>query len=246
MENLFNTLNNFSLIALPYIALFVFVIGSIWRYRSTRFKYSSLSSQFLEGKQLFWGSVPFHIGIIFLFFGHLVAFLIPNGVLAWNSHPIRLLILEITAFIFAIAVLVGIANLLFRRITNPRISVVTSKMDYVIISLLLIQVFSGLWVAYNFRWGSSWFASVLTPYLWSIFELQPDISAVAALPWIVKSHIVGAYLIILLIPFSRLVHFLVPPIDYIWRPHQIVIWYSDKRKVRKPNSPWSTHRPKNN
>ncbi len=245
MENLFNALNNFFLIALPYIALFVFVIGSIWRYRNG-FKFSSLSSQFLEGRQLFWGTVPFHIGILFLFLGHLIAFLIPSGVLAWNAHPLRLIILEVTAFIFGVAVLIGIVNLLYRRITNSRIAVVTSKMDYVIIGLLLIQVFSGLWVAYNFRWGSSWFASVLTPYLWSVFALQPDATAVAALPWVVKFHIVGAFLIIMLIPFSRLVHFLVPPIDYLWRPYQQVIWYWNNREVRKPHTPWSLKRPKNN
>ncbi len=245
MENLFNALNNFLLIALPYIALFVFVIGSVWRYRSG-FKFSSLSSQFLEGRQLFWGTVPFHIGILFLFFGHLIAFLFPSGTLAWNAHPVRLIILEVTAFIFAIAVLIGLVNLLYRRIMNPRIAIVTSKMDYTIIALILVQVFSGLWVAYNFRWGSSWFAAVLTPYLWSIFTLQPDIIAVAALPWIVKSHIIGAYLIVLLIPFSRLVHFLVPPIDYLWRPYQRVIWYWNNKKVRKPETPWSLKRPKNN
>ena len=245
MENLFNIFNNFSLIALPYIALFVFVIGSIWRYRSNGFKFSSLSSQFLEGKQLFWGSVPFHIGMLFLFFGHLIAFLIPRGVLAWNSHPVRLIILEVTAFIFAIAVLIGLINLLHRRITRPRIAAVTSKMDYTIIVLLLVQVFSGLWVAYNFRWGSSWFSAVLSPYLWSIVTFQPDASAVAALPWVIKSHIVGAYLIVLLIPFSRLVHFLVPPIDYLWRPYQRVIWQWNNKKVRKSQTPWSTKRPKN-
>ncbi len=246
MDNLFNALNNFFLIALPYIALFVFVIGSIWRYRSNGFKFSSLSSQFLEGRQLFWGSVPFHMGILFLFFGHLIAFLIPSGVLAWNAHPARLIVLEVTAFIFAIALLIGLVNLLYRRITNPRIAIVTSKMDYAIIVLLLVQVFNGIWVAYNFRWGSSWFSSVLSPYLWSIFALQPDTSAVASLPWVVKSHIVAAYLIVLLIPFSRLVHFLVPPIDYIWRPYQRVIWYWNKKEIRKAHTPWSLKRPKNN
>ena len=246
MDNFFNALNNFFLIGLPYMALLVFIIGSIWRYTSTKFKFSSLSSQFLEGRQLFWGSVPFHIGILFLFFGHLTAFLLPRTVLLWNGHPARLIILEVTAFIFAIAVLIGIVNLLYRRITNPRISIVTTKMDYAIISLLLLQVVTGLWVAYNFRWGSSWFASVLSPYLWSIFALQPDITAVSAMPWVIKFHIVGAYLTVLLIPFSRLVHFLVPPLDYIWRPYQQVVWYWERKKIRKASTPWSLQRPKNN
>ncbi|NUQ22967.1 MAG: respiratory nitrate reductase subunit gamma [Saprospiraceae bacterium] len=246
MDAFFNTLNNFFLIGLPYIALVVFLIGSIRRYTDTKFKFSSLSSQFLEGRQLFWGSVPFHMGMLFLVFGHLTAFLIPRGVLLWNGHPARLILLEVTAFIFGIAVLIGLVNLIYRRITSPRIAVVTSKMDYAILSLLLLQVITGLWVAYSFRWGSSWFASVLTPYLWSIFSLQPDITAVAAMPWVVKLHIVGAYSIVLLIPFSRLVHFLVVPLDYIWRPYQQVIWYWPRKEVRKAWTPWSIKRPLNN
>ncbi|MCC7505151.1 MAG: respiratory nitrate reductase subunit gamma, partial [Saprospiraceae bacterium] len=216
MDSFFNALNNFFLVGLPYIALAVFLIGTIWRYTATKFKFTSLSTQFLEGRQLFWGSVPFHMGMLFLVFGHLSAFLIPRGVLLWNSHPVRLIVLEVTAFIFAIAVLIGLGNLIYRRLSNPRVAILTSKMDYVILFLLMTQVVTGLWVAYNFRWGSSWFASVLTPYLWSIFRFQPDTGAVSALPWVIKLHIVGAYLIVLLIPFSRLLHFLVVPLDYLW------------------------------
>ncbi len=246
MANLLNALNNFTLIALPYIALFVLVFGSVWRYRTTKFKVSSLSSQFLEGRTLFWGSVPFHWGILVLFFGHLIGFLFPRGVLLWNSHPVRLIIIEVSAFIFGIAVLVGLINLCYRRLTSPRIRVVTSKMDIFVLLLLLVQVITGLWVAYFFRWGSSWFASVVTPYLWSIFALQPDISAVSAFPWIVKLHIIGAYVIVLIIPFSRFVHFLVPPINFLWRPHQQVYWNWNRWKIRDIGSSWTEKRPKNN
>ncbi|MCK5406381.1 MAG: respiratory nitrate reductase subunit gamma, partial [Candidatus Krumholzibacteria bacterium] len=87
-------LDNFTLIGLPYVALVVFLVGTISRYKMTKFSYSSLSSQFLEGRQLFWGTMPFHWGILFLFLGHLVAFLVPRGLLAFNSHPVRLLIIE--------------------------------------------------------------------------------------------------------------------------------------------------------
>lgn len=246
MDSFFNALNNFFLVGLPYIALAVFLIGTIWRYTATKYKFSSLSTQFLEGRQLFWGSVPFHMGMLFLVFGHLSAFLIPRGVLLWNSHPARLIVLEVTAFIFGIAVLIGLGNLIYRRLSNPRVAILTSKMDYVILFLLMTQVVTGLWVAYNFRWGSSWFASVLTPYLWSIFRFQPDTGAVSALPWVIKLHIVGAYLIVLLIPFSRLLHFLVVPLDYLWRPYQQVIWYWQRKDIRKSWFPWSVKRPLNN
>ena len=240
-----NIFDNFFLIALPYIALTIFLVGSIYRYTYTGFQFSSLSSQFLEGRKLFYGSVPFHWGMIFLFVGHLIAFIFPGGVLAWNSQPVRLMILEITAFAFGISMLVGLINLIIRRYTTPHLKPVTNKMDFVIYLLLIFQTVIGLWVAYNFRWGSSWFSSLLTPYLYSIFTLQPDTTAVALLPWPVKLHIIGAFVIIGIIPFSRLIHFLVPPINYIWRPYQQVMWYWSRRKVRSPRTPWSLQRPKN-
>ncbi|MFQ5583242.1 MAG: respiratory nitrate reductase subunit gamma, partial [Calditrichia bacterium] len=91
-----------------------------------------------------------------------------------------------------------------------------------------------------------WFAAVLTPYLRSIFIFQPDIRAVSALPWLVKLHIVGAFLIFGLIPFSRLVHILVVPLHYIWRPYQRVIWNWSKKQVRNPNAKWTFTDPTNN
>ncbi|MCC6815707.1 MAG: respiratory nitrate reductase subunit gamma [Saprospiraceae bacterium] len=241
-----NALNNFFLIALPYIALALFLVGSIYRYTYKGFQLSSLSTQFLEGRRLFYGSLPFHWGVLFLFIGHLIAFLFPSSVLAWNSQPLRLLILEITAFIFGISMLVGLVNLLVRRYTTPRLKYVTNKMDLVVYLLLIFQTVIGLWIAYNFRWGSSWFSTLLSPYLYSIFSFQPDIKAIVLLPVPVKLHIIGAFVIIAIIPFSRLIHFLVPPINYIWRPYQQVYWNWSKRDVRNPEAPWSLQRPKNN
>ena len=137
-------LNNFTLIGLPYAALVLFVVGSIYRYQSTKYTYSSLSSQFLEGKQLFWGSMPFHWGLLVLFLGHLIAFLMPESLLAFNSHPVRLLIIEISAFMFALIVLVGILTLFVRRITNPRLQVVTTRMDLIVEILLILEVIIGI------------------------------------------------------------------------------------------------------
>ncbi len=235
----------FLFIGLPYVALTVFLLGTIYRYRTTAFTYSSLSSGFLEKRTLFWGSLPFHWGLMMLFFGHLIAFLIPSGVLAWNSSPLRLLVLEASAFAFGLAVLWGLIMLVVRRAASSRVRSVTNYMDIVIMALLLIEVCLGLWTAWQYRWGSSWFAASLTPYLRSIFVFDPDIAAVSAMPWVVKYHIVGAFLIVLLIPFSRLVHVLVVPFHYIWRPYQRVIWYWKRDRVRNPDTEWTVTRPKN-
>lgn len=241
-----NILNNFLFIGLPYVALVVLLVGSIYRYRTKHLTVSSLSSQFLEGKSLFWGTVPFHFGILVLFLGHLFAFLLPETQIAWNGNPVRLIILEVTAFTFGLCVFLGLIGLMYRRFTNPRIKVVTSKMDVVVELLLLIQVVLGLWIALGYRWGSSWFAADLSPYLWSIFKLDPQIAAVSAMPWVIKLHIVGAFLLFLLIPFSRMMHFLVAPVHYLWRPYQQVIWNWDRKRIRHPDTAWTPTSPKNN
>jgi nitrate reductase gamma subunit len=241
-----NALNTVLFVAFPYVAAFVFVVGVVYRYRQTGFKVSSLSSQFLEGKSLFWGAIPFHIGLGVVFFGHLLAFLFPSATLWWNSDPTRLIVLEVGAFVFGLSVLVALITLLARRFTNPRVAAVTTRMDIAIELLLLGQVILGCWIALGYRWGSSWFAADLSPYLWSLVTFTPETAAIFALPWVIKLHIAGAFLILFMIPFTRLVHFIVAPLHYITRPYQQVIWYWNRRAIRDPNTAWSKARPKNN
>lgn len=220
----------------PYVAIAVFLIGSIYRYIAKGFQVSSLSSQFLEGRQLFWGSQPFHWGMLVMIFGHLTAFLFPRAVLAWNGQPVRLIILEVSAFIFGLLTLVGLVVFIHRRLTSKRVQVVTNYMDIVVYVLLLNQVLTGLGIAFFNRWGSSWFASVLTPYLKSIFVLNPQIDAVSAMPFMIQLHIFGAFTVVGIIPFTRFMHFLVTPVDYLWRRYQLVIWNWDRKEIRNPNT----------
>ena len=225
-------LNNFFFIGLPYIVIVLFLVGSIVRYKKRGFQVSSLSSQLLEKKKLFFGSNPFHYGILFLFFGHLTAFLFPRNVIAWNSQPVRLIILEITAFAFGISVLFGAVMLIIRRLGTKRIRVVTSRMDIVVYGLLFTQIVTGLIIAYFVRWGSTWFATSLTPYLKSLFIFVPNIRPITEMPFVVKLHMVSAFTIIGMIPFTRLMHILVFPFNYIIRKYQYVIWNWDRKKRR--------------
>lgn len=226
-------MNTFLFIVMPYVAIVVFLIGSISRYWSRGFHVSSLSSQFLEGKQLFYGSIPFHWGLFLLFFGHLLAFAIPRAVVLWNGHPVRLLILEVTAFTFGLMVLLGLLLLIFRRMYDRRVQKVTTKMDIIVYVLLLVQVISGLWIAYFNRWGSNWFAAFVTPYLRSIFTFNPDISAISSVNSLsLKIHVVNFFVFVSFIPFTRFMHFLVIPLQYIVRSYQVVIWNWDRKRIR--------------
>lgn len=217
----------------PYVAVTLLLSVSLWRFFFTRYKFSSLSSEFLENRDLFWGSVPWHYGIMVLFFGHLIGFLCPRQVALWNSVPLRLLILEVTALTFGLLALVGIILLIKRRIRHPRIRVVTSWMDMVVLALLLVQVVAGVGIAYHYRWGSAWYVGTLVPYLRSVLMLAPRVDLISGMPWLVKLHVFGAIAIVGVLPFTRLVHFLVPPISYLWRPYQLVIWNWDRKTIRK-------------
>lgn len=214
---------------LPYLALLSLLLGSIYRYLYAGYQVTSLSSQFLETRKLSFGSRPFHWGIIILFFGHLTAFLIPRAVMAWNEVPMRLFMLEVSALAFGFTVFFSLIVLIIRRLNTKRLYTVTSHMDIFVYSILMLQVVTGLWTALFFRWGSSWFAMVLTPYLRSVFSFHPDTAAVTDLPLMVQIHIVAAFIMVGMIPFTRFMHFLVYPLAYLWRPYQLVIWNRKKR-----------------
>jgi nitrate reductase gamma subunit len=219
-------LDQFLFMALPYVCLFTFFLMTIYRYRMQSFSYSSLSSQFLENKHHFWAVVPFHYGILVITFGHLIAFLIPRWILAWNRQPLRLYVLEVSALIFGLLTLIGLVGIILRRFSNTKVRKVTTITDWLLFAMLLVQTVSGVGIAIFHPWGSSWFASNLSPYLWSIFKLNPDITFVTAMPFLVKLHIVLAFLTIGFFPFTRLVHVLVIPNPYLWRKPQVVRWYS--------------------
>ena len=225
-------LDNLLYIIFPYAAFTLAVVVTIQRFFKRGFTYSSLSSQFLEGDELFYGSVPWHVGILIVLTGHVVGFAIPRQVLWWNAVPARLYILETTALLFGLLAFVGIVNLIVRRLTSARIRAVTSLMDVVVLLVLLLQVVLGVYTALFYRWGSSWYATSAVPYLRSLFLMQPDLKMIVPLPIAVKAHIVNAFVFLAILPFSRLVHMLVVPIQYLWRPYQIVIWNWDRRRNR--------------
>lgn len=225
MTNLNTYFNALFFIALPYVSLFTFFLMTIVRYRASGFTYSSLSSQFLENRQHFWALMPFHYGILTVLAGHIVAFLMPRQLLWWNSVPARLYVLEISALAFALLTLTGLVAAMIRRRTNRKIAVVTTPADWIILALLMLQVISGIGVALMHPWGSSWFAISMTPYLWSVATLNPNMAVVAVMPVLVKFHIINAFLVIGFFPFTRLVHVLVAPNPYLWRKPQVVRWY---------------------
>ena len=220
--------DNFLFGILPYIVIVISVGGLIWRYLTNQFSYSSISSQFLEYRQLFWGSVPWHYGIIAVVIGHLIGIFLPSSVIAFNQVPLRLYILEGAAFALGLLALAGLFFLLLRRTTNPRVRVVTSGMDLVLLLLVLFQVITGDVIAIFYRWGTAWFVYTAAPYFLSLAKFSPEVGYMASLPLLVKVHAVNTAVLLAIAPFTRMVHMMTIPVAYLWRPYQVVMWYRRK------------------
>ena len=211
-------------VVLPYAALAVAVLNRCGATGSGG-SATPVSSQFLEGAPL-TGSVPWHYGLVV---PTAISWRFSSALLAFNAAPVRLYILEVTALSGALA-LVGLANPIARRLRDARVRAVTSVMDVVILALLLLQVGLGVYTALVLRWGSNWFAAALAPYLQSLCLFRPDLTLVSPLPLVIKLHMANAFVLLALLPFSRLVHFLVVPWQYLWRPRQVVIWNRDRKQ----------------
>lgn len=212
-------------VAFPYTALLLAVAAGVYRYRTDRFSYSSLSSQFLESRQLFWGSVPFHWGLLAVFLAHLAGLLFPRWIGAIYGVPLRMVVLEVTGLAFALLALLGLVNLIIRRLSNAKLRVVTSPMDVVALLLLLVGIVTGIWIAVFYRWGSDWYWQTATPYLWSLLLISPEPQYMTGLPLVAQVHVLNAFLLLLVFPFTRLVHAVTVPVAYLWRPWQLVRWY---------------------
>ncbi len=223
-------------VVLPYVATALALVVSIIRWRRDPFSVSAVSSQLLEGRKLFWGSVSFHWGITIILIGHLAALVIPGGVELWNGSPARLYLLEATGLALAAWTLFGLGVLIYRRLTSARVRAITTPMDLVVLAVILVQVVTGIWIAVGYRWGSFWGTSVFVPYIRSLLVLQPRPELVEPLPFVLQAHVVSFFVFLVIFPFSRLVHIVTVPLGYLTRPWQKVVRLNREPYVYHPGS----------
>ena len=218
--------------ALPYVAVALAIGVGGYRYVYDRFSYSSFSAQFLENRALFWGSVPWHYGVILILLAHVLVLLFPGVWATIISEPTRLYTLEVIGLVLSLSAALGLLLLIVRRLFISRIMSVTSTMDWVLLFVLLTQVAMGFYVALVFRWGSDWYVHTAVPWLISLVKLDPKLEFVTSLPWEIKIHMLGGFVILALFPFTRLVHVITFPVTYLWRPYQVVVW---NRRLTRTN-----------
>lgn len=222
-------LDNLLFVVFPYVAVALAVGGTVYRYLTNQFSFTSLSSQFLESDMQFWGSTLWHYGILPTLAIHVAGFTLPRVMAALHGTPETLYLSELAGKVLGIMALVGVAAMFYRRVASAKVRMVTTPADWVVLVLLIVQVTLGLLMAFMYRWGATWFIHTVTPWVVSLATFQPAPQYVAALPLIPKLHFLNATLLIAIFPFGRLVHMLSFPVTYLWRSVQLVIW--TRRKV---------------
>jgi nitrate reductase gamma subunit len=205
----------------PYLAVAVAVIGSVRRFGAMRATVTTGSSQLLEGRLQHLGSVSWHYAILGVLALHLLAIALPGAMVALLSSEVRLVAVEATGLALGLTAALGLAVLAARRLA---LGAVTAWLDWVVVALLLVQVGTGLHTAWTARWGYGWFTALATPWLGSLARLAPRVDLMANLPDVFKVHALNAFVLVALVPFTRLAHALVAPVEYLWRIPQLVVW----------------------
>lgn len=205
----------------PYLALAVLAIGSILRFDREQYTWRTGSSQLLRRRQLVLGSILFHVGILAIFAGHFVGLLTPIWV--WDalgvSHAAKQMLAIVAGGAAGALCLVGGCLLLHRRLFDPRIRATSSFGDSAILILLMAQLALGLAtlpISLEHRDGEQMVKFM--NWAQSIFTFRAGAADyVADAHWIFKTHIALGLTILLVFPFTRLVHMLSAPVWYLNR-----------------------------
>jgi nitrate reductase gamma subunit len=206
----------------PYLALAVFVVGHVWRYRFDRFGWTSRSSELYERRLLLVGGPLFHYGTILAILGHALGLLVPASWTAALGVPEGLYsgFSQVAGTTAAVLVVAGLVVLTFRRLSSDRVRLVTSPVDWAAVALLWVMIVLGVGVTvlYNLLGPGHDYRETVSIWMRGVFTLRPDVSAVAEAPWIFQVHATAAWAFLALFPFTRFVHFWSAPVWYLTRP----------------------------
>lgn len=210
----------------PYIAIVFFILGCVLRFDRDPYTWRSKSSQLLRRRQLIVGSVLFHLGIIVILLGHAVGLLTPIAVFdaIGISHGAKQMLAIIVGGAAGVFCFIGLVMLLHRRLCDPRIRATSSFADIAVLLLLLAQLCLGMLTipvsmkhldGHEMVKFMEWAQHIVT-FRGGAHEFVSDVA------WVFKCHLTLGMFILLVFPFTRLVHALSAPVGFLFRPYQIV------------------------
>ena len=219
-------LNNFFFGYYPYICLSVFLLGSLVRFDRDQYTWKSDSSQLLRSGNLRWGSNLFHVGVLFLLFGHGFGMLTPHAVYEpFIGAGAKQLVAMVSGGLFGLLGFIGVSILLHRRLSDPRIRATSKTSDIVLLVLLWAQFALGLaTIPLSAQHLDGSMMIRLAEWAQRIVTFRPGtVELLAGASWVFKTHMVLGMSIFLVFPFTRLVHVWsgFGTLAYVFRPYQL-------------------------
>jgi nitrate reductase gamma subunit len=220
----------------PYLCLTIFLLGSLLRFDREQYSWKTGSSQLLRKRQLRWGSNLFHVGILTILAGHFVGLLTPIEIFdqLGISHGFKQKLAIVVGGLAGVVCFIGITLLAHRRLFDARIRATSSVGDIAILLLLWLQLTLGLCTIFV-SLGHLDGHEMVKFMAWAqgIVTLQPAAAVhVADVHPIFKAHLLLGLTLLLLFPFTRLVHIWSAPIWYLGRPgYQIA-----RRRTQPPRN----------
>lgn len=209
--------------ALPYAVIAVFVVGHIYRYRTSQYTWTSRSSQLLENKWLRVGVILFHLGILAVIGGHFGGLLVPAAVteaVGVTEHMYHV-VAVVMGSLAGLMVCAGLFVLTLRRATNERVRKVTTGRDVLVFTVLTIVILTGManTIGVQLLGDAHDYRETVSPWFRSILMLQPDPALMKGTPISFQLHALAAMLLFAIWPFTRLVHAWSIPMSYPARPY---------------------------
>ncbi len=222
-----NILDTFWFGLYPYICLSVFFIGSLIRYDRDQYTWKSDSSQLLRHGQLRLGSNLFHVGVLFLFFGHLIGLLTPHFLYeSILSAGDKQLLAMVSGGIAGVLAFIGITVLLYRRLGDERIRINSKPSDIALLVILWVQLALGLaTIPLSAQHLDGSVMLLLADWAQRVVTFRAGgVDLVANLSWVYRVHMVLGMTIFLIFPFTRLVHIWsgFASVVYLPRAYQLV------------------------
>lgn len=209
----------------PYVAIAIFLLGSLLRFEREQYSWKSGSSQLLRRRQLRIGSNLFHLGILFLMFGHTVGLLTPHSVYEHViTAPQKQLLAIVAGGVAGAFCFIGLTMLLHRRLYDERIRATSSVADIAILAMLWVQLVLGLLsIPFSLHHSDGQVMLQLSNWAQHIVTFRFDAASyLVGVDWVFKAHILLGITLLVAFPFSRLVHIWSAPIGYVVRPYQVV------------------------
>jgi nitrate reductase gamma subunit len=206
-------------LVLPYLALAVFVLGHVWRWRHDQFGWTTFTTQLVENRLLRLGSPLLHLGAVAVFVGHVLGLLVPRGwTAAIGLSDTRFHAISVIAGTLAgVALLAGLTLLVVRRVLIGRVRRTTTVMDVVMYVLLGTVVLLGVWatVGLNVFGAAHDYRTTVAVWFRGLVLLRPDPSLMAGAAWLFQLHVLAALGLFAIWPFTRLVHVWSVPIGVL-------------------------------